>query len=173
MKNLIKHEPGFISQEEATLLANYARENQDGFTEYGNAEEQFTVNLLESGDNVEEVRNLIGEHDQRVFEYLKANYDLEFKEYSPAQHIAKFESGSGMHVHFDQSRPNDIATIIYLNDDYEGGEIYFPDYDIEIKPKVGDLVSFPDNANFRHGVKETAGGTRYTTPRWFTTEGTE
>ena len=73
-----------------------------------------------------------------------------------------------MHEHFDSTKPNDIATLIYLNDDYLGGEIYFPDYDISIKPEAGDLVSFPDTPDFVHGVRTILSGTRYTAPRWFT-----
>lgn len=173
MSDLIKHESGFISKEEVDKILNFARNNPDDFTEYGNSEEQFKVSLLSKGDNVAEVRALLLEHDKKVYEYLKSNYEFKFKPYQTAIHIARFEEGSGMHVHFDSSRPDDIATIIYLNDDYEGGEIYFPDYNKTIKPKAGDLVAFPDNENFRHGVNEVVGTTRYTTPRWFTTEGTK
>jgi hypothetical protein len=73
-----------------------------------------------------------------------------------------------MHEHFDSNRPNDIATLVYLNDDYTGGDIYFPKYDISYKPKPGDLLCFPDNPDYVHGVKTIESGTRYTTPRWFT-----
>ena len=62
----------------------------------------------------------------------------------------------------------EYACIFFLNDDYEGGEIYFPDYEISIKPEPGDLLCFPDQPRYVHGVKEIISGTRFTTPRWFT-----
>jgi predicted 2-oxoglutarate/Fe(II)-dependent dioxygenase YbiX len=98
-----------------------------------------------------------------------STYGESFEPFNPHKtHIAKFEEGHGMHEHFDSSRPNDIATLVYLNDDYEGGEIYFPDYKISIKPEPGDLLCFPDQPRYVHGVKEIITGTRFTTPRWFT-----
>jgi 2OG-Fe(II) oxygenase superfamily len=44
-----------------------------------------------------------------------------------------------------------IGALIYLNDEYQGGEIAFPDYDVTIKTEPGDLVIFP--CNYLHEVK--------------------
>ena len=45
-----------------------------------------------------------------------------------------------------------ISNLLYLNDNYEGGELYFPEHDLMIKPKPGMLVSFPGNFWNRHGI---------------------
>jgi 2OG-Fe(II) oxygenase superfamily len=59
------------------------------------------------------------------------------------------------------------STIIYLNDDYEGGEIYFPTFDFEYKPKRGDAILFPcDSLAYTHGVKEVTQGKRMTIAMW-------
>jgi hypothetical protein len=61
-----------------------------------------------------------------------------------------------------------FAVVGYLNDDYEGGEIYFPEIDESIKPKAGMLVAFSCGPRHRHGVKATRGNRlRYTFPTWF------
>ena len=44
----------------------------------------------------------------------------------------------------------DIGCLMYLNDEYLGGEIRFPDYNITIKPKKGTCVFFP--CHFKHEV---------------------
>lgn len=49
---------------------------------------------------------------------------------------------------------------MYLSDNYEGGEIYFPDYDLIIKPEVGELIFFPGTNRYIHGVKEVTKGNR-------------
>jgi len=58
------------------------------------------------------------------------------------------------------------AGVIYLNDDYEGGRIYFPETNEYYQPVAGSLVLF--TAETRHGVEATRGGARYTSPAWFT-----
>jgi hypothetical protein len=59
-----------------------------------------------------------------------------------------------------------LANILYLNDDYEGGELFFPDFKFQIKPKPGMLVSFPGNTHYLHGVTKTSGNTRYSCSLW-------
>jgi|688.fasta_scaffold36939_4 hypothetical protein len=54
------------------------------------------------------------------------------------------------------------SALIYLNDDYEGGELCFPLHGIEIKPKPGTLIMFPGNCMYLHEVKEVVSGHRYT-----------
>jgi len=62
----------------------------------------------------------------------------------------------------------DIAGLFYINDDYEGGELYFPEQDIQFKPKAGAAYFFPGDKNYIHGVTEITAGTRYTCPFFFT-----
>lgn len=56
---------------------------------------------------------------------------------------------------------NDIASLIYLNDDFKGGEIYFPIQKIEIKPEAGDAIFFPGDNKYLHGVKKITEGNRF------------
>jgi hypothetical protein len=62
--------------------------------------------------------------------------------------------------------------VLYLNDDYAGGETYFPKYSIQVRPEVGKLSLFMADWNHMHGVREISQGNepvaRYTMPIWFT-----
>ena len=66
---------------------------------------------------------------------------------------------------YPTSRPQAIyqvlACIIYLNDSFEGGEMYFPYANVEYKPVKGDLVFFPQNYVGTHGVRRITAGERY------------
>jgi predicted 2-oxoglutarate/Fe(II)-dependent dioxygenase YbiX len=54
------------------------------------------------------------------------------------------------------------STMLYLNDDFTGGELYFPQYgNFEVKPEPGMLVMFSGNDKHLHGVKEIKSGIRY------------
>jgi hypothetical protein len=83
----------------------------------------------------------------------------------------KFPKGSFAAPHSDSSeldgtpnawQMNKYASILYLNDDYEGGEIYFPQHDVSIFPGAGSLLVFKGSHEFLHGVKEITRGDRYT-----------
>jgi len=166
----IHHVKGFMSPEDAETIHKHAVKFGESFNMHGNNEKEFKVYTYhEIEANEKPVLSLMQEYAHKVYEHVLKTYGGEFENFNPHKtHIARFETGHGMHDHYDSSRPNDIATIVYLNSDYEGGEIHFPDYDISIKPEPGDLLCFPDQPKFVHGVKEITSGTRYTTPRWFT-----
>jgi 2OG-Fe(II) oxygenase superfamily len=73
----------------------------------------------------------------------------------------------------DAGKPNDfphydIASLFYINDDYEGGELYFPQHDVQFKPKPGAAYFFPGDIYYQHGVTEITSGIRYTCPFFWT-----
>lgn len=95
-------------------------------------------------------------------------------------HVLKYLPGASLGIHNDNDtnyRTHDgqrfftsrevamyqvVNALVYFNDDYEGGEFYFPYLDICIKPNVGDIVFFPANYIGSHGVSQVTKGFRYT-----------
>ncbi len=77
-----------------------------------------------------------------------------------------FNDGSGT-LKWVKNVDRDISLVIYLNDDYEGGEIVFPKQAISIKPRKGLLVAFPSSHHFLHGVNPVVKGDRYAIVNWF------
>jgi hypothetical protein len=61
---------------------------------------------------------------------------------------------------------NHLAGWVYLNDDYDGGELSFIHQGVSFKPKAGDLVLFPGNVHYWYHVAPT-NGSRYIMPIWF------
>lgn len=73
--------------------------------------------------------------------------------------------GPGTHfkVHADHG-PAYVCTIsivAYLNDDYEGGELYFPRFDLTLKPEPGDVVIFPSTYIYEHASQPMKSGKKY------------
>lgn len=83
--------------------------------------------------------------------------------------LLKFEKGLFLRPHIDteSAESNHIASIYYINDDYIGGEICFPDFNINIKPKPNSLLYFPGNENYLHEVRKIIDGDRFTSSMWF------
>lgn len=81
--------------------------------------------------------------------------------------ISKYFPGSGMGSHVDDyndgSNPT-ISVVLYLNDNYDGGSIYFRVQDIDIKPSAGSLVIFPSHEPYFHESKTLISGYKYMTP---------
>jgi len=74
--------------------------------------------------------------------------------------------GIGLDLHADDgggaaSHHRFVTVMIYLNDDFSGGEIEFPQHDIKHKPTAGDVLIFPGNAAFLHQVQPILSGERY------------
>lgn len=59
-----------------------------------------------------------------------------------------------------------LSILAYLNDDYEGGELYFPEHDFGVRPKKGMIILFPGSLHYVHGVAPVTSGTRYTLSQW-------
>lgn len=75
--------------------------------------------------------------------------------------IKKWNIGSGMGPHKDIGPDSpDYTMLVYLNDNYIGGEIEFPEFNIKIKPEPGSAVIFPSQET--HLVPEIENAERYT-----------
>ena len=63
----------------------------------------------------------------------------------------------------------DITCIVYLNEDYSGGELYFQFFGNKYRPSSGDIIMYPSNWPYIHGV-ESVVGERYAFVIWFETD---
>jgi hypothetical protein len=74
--------------------------------------------------------------------------------------IQRMQEGVELKSHTDQHTDPSIeyAAIIYLNDDYVDGELFFENMDIDLKPRSGSLVLFPGNDEHEHGVRHVGPG---------------
>jgi hypothetical protein len=85
--------------------------------------------------------------------------------YYEAFNFVKYD-GSGTHfnIHADHGPAYNctVSAVIYINDDYEGGDIKFPRLDnLVYKPKVGDIAVFPSNYIYEHASLPMVSGTKY------------
>lgn len=81
--------------------------------------------------------------------------------------IQRMQPGAELVSHTDQKTDPSIkyAAVLYLNDDYTDGEIFFHNKGVTLKPKPGTLLVFPGNEEFEHGVKHVGQGPiRYVLP---------
>jgi hypothetical protein len=74
--------------------------------------------------------------------------------------VQRLPPGTELKSHVDQNTDPSIryAAILYINDDYNSGEIFFKNREIALKPNSRDLLFFPGNSEYEHGVKTVSDG---------------
>lgn len=60
-----------------------------------------------------------------------------------------------------------LSAVLYLNDDFEGGELHFTRQGLTYNPEAGSLVVFPSNFCFPHASLPVLNGTKYAVVTWF------
>lgn len=82
--------------------------------------------------------------------------------------LLRYQTGQEYHAHYDGGTTSGraVSPILYLNDDYTGGEIEFVNQEIKIKPEAGDFLIFPANFAFRHIAHPVKTGTKYAIVTW-------
>jgi hypothetical protein len=93
--------------------------------------------------------------NQRLAPFFEGLYDLAYLEEVQRQY-----EGVGLDEHVDAEYDSRIkfAVVMYINDDFTGGELYFPLKGIEIKPKAGSCLIFDTGKEFLHGVRKVGPG---------------
>lgn len=83
--------------------------------------------------------------------------------------LLRYTGGGEYKSHIDHGPSNNrvLSGLIYLNDNYEGGEIYFDTKDIKIKPEEGDVVFFPSGYTHSHASLPVTKGIKYAIVTWF------
>jgi len=77
-----------------------------------------------------------------------------FVKYGPNQHFQ-------VHSDHGYSYICVLSSVGYINDDYEGGELFFDKINLKIKPKAGDLYLFPSSYIYSHAAMPVTDGTKY------------
>ena len=124
-------------------------------------------------------------------DYAESMGDMDEPNLFPIFMIKKYKAGTFMGAHFDQQEGDTrlrYSLVMYLNDDYEGGEISFiikdpkgilegprppEDYDqakemglldIALKPEAGSILIFPSSPPYHHTAHLVKSGFKYMVP---------
>ncbi len=158
--------------------------NNHTFREFP-TEDQWRSTIIDSDPEITDATRKVLDAFFEATSHYKNTYFkeeiLNWKFTAPAICMYKTDGGAdtnvGMfyHTDFQQERadaPGDkpvMTCTMYLNGDYEGGEICFKvlneeGTDVEFfmhKPQAGDVLVFPSRAPYYHGVNKTTEGQKY------------
>lgn len=151
---VIKHKDGiyevenFLTDEELRAIVESIKE--DKFKE------------MHPGTTIQHLHyslSFIREVSNRMMSYFE-----NAKSYVPITNIRRLKTNEFMHPHGDNDTKdpkNEVifGVVIYLNDDFLGGELKYSDIGFSIKPKSASMVVH--SADIRHEVLQVKSGNRY------------
>lgn len=127
------------------------------------------ITYMEKYNGIKDIYGIV----ERCKEEISKSYGIQKEKVVVKQHslaVVRWTEGTYLNLHVDDLgyvTDNHLPVVIYLNDDYEGGEIKFETHGLSFKPDAGDFIVFPGNMNYPHEVTKVLSGTRYTLPVWF------
>ncbi len=177
-KNIV-YIKNFITDKELSIINNFVKEND----KWKRLDSDIWDNRIATSDIVYSSNKKVFKISENIIDRLSLKIKNFFKVDvvgSPPAFV-RWNVGNFQEPHADKqisSGPNtgdpnefpwyDIGSMIYINDDYIGGEIYFPNQNVSIKPEAGAACFFPGDINYLHGVTEVKSGTRFTIPVFWT-----
>jgi hypothetical protein len=109
-----------------------------------------------------------------VSEYAKKDLVLKSMFYSVmrtgtsnSMHMDNFEYKKNKTPKLKEDSKYDYSAILYLNEDFTGGELIFPNQGITIYPKTGSIAIFKGDDTTPHEVSTVLSGTRVSIAMFF------
>ena len=116
---------------------------------------------------------------QMYHRFCVPKYNCEFKGYDPCQflgypvgghYIEHNDAESFVDGKWTRVANRDVSFLFYLNSEFGGGELEFPELGLTIKPKKGMMIAFPSYKEYVHKVHPVTWGHRYTLVSWVGTK---
>jgi hypothetical protein len=105
---------------------------------------------------------------EKSIEYAKNNY-VKFEDFDFFVFFKYSKNSEEKYVYEDVvgNKNKRVALKYFINDDYKGGEVYFPRFNITVKPKKNQLLIYPSNYVYGFIEKPVLSGTKYQLSTWF------
>jgi hypothetical protein len=118
-----------------------------------------------------EMKKIYEDTETRLRECLN-DYEARFNikmDFMEAINYVRYGEGQHFSVHSDHgfSYSCTLSSIMYLNDDYEGGELWFPHFSFKFRPECGDVLLFPSSFIHAHASLKVTSGVKYSAVTMF------
>jgi hypothetical protein len=120
-------------------------------------------NKLHIGNTVKYMGDELYFYIKDIFKNIE-KFFINIESITYSRDLRRLTNSEFMWPHTDGGNPDDPKKIvfgiaIYLNDDFEGGELIYPDLGLSVTPKPGSMVIH--NASLKHQVFPVVKGFRY------------
>jgi predicted 2-oxoglutarate/Fe(II)-dependent dioxygenase YbiX len=103
-----------------------------------------------------------------ALEPYREKYGIQETLWHEKYNMLRYRGGQEYKAHYDGDTAGGrcVSAILYLNNDYKGGEVEFVNFGIKIKPEPGMLLLFPSNYAYTHIAHPVLEGTKYAIVTW-------
>jgi hypothetical protein len=143
---IIQHKEGvyeiknFLTEYQQNIFLSYAQE-EDGWE------------TLHLGNTVKKMTDEALLEIEKIYKNIESFF-INYKFIRKSYNLRRLRDGEYMWPHKDKAGPDDpdivFGIAIYLNDDYEGGELIYPDLGLSITPKSRSMMIH--DASLKHQV---------------------
>jgi predicted 2-oxoglutarate/Fe(II)-dependent dioxygenase YbiX len=139
---------------------------------------QRVTQIVEQGESAAQVTDLV----RRAYCGPIENFFKRRLRWFERPQILRYQPGGFYRTHSDadawvkpEQRWNrvldrDLSLLIYLDDNYQGGELVFPNFNFRLRPRAGMLVAFPADYRYLHGAMPVITGARHVIVSWSSLE---
>lgn len=160
----------FITPEEVEKIVSFASSLSQESWEIMNEDSHTPPEARSKAYNIDDLElfNFCESLNKKAMILLTELYDLEEELFLTGFYTIMRTFGSGMLAHWDggdgQSQITKYGLVLYLNTcgkDFDGGELFYPEFGETYVPLAGDLVIHPGSKQYSHAVLDVSRGTRY------------
>ena len=179
-RTMVVRKTGFINDSVVTRFLDFGL-STDVWDKYSTGS-PWDGRIIHHGDMPESLQGLIVDILSSVKSTIKAEYSLTEEIYPDDFTLVRWLTKDDHEPHADSVNPSGephpffwrkYTAIIYLNRDFVGGELYFPNQGLSLSPEPKSLAFFPGTLEYLHGVKMITEGIRYTLASFWTDDQTK
>ena len=138
----------------------------------------WSMRTIDTHNVPDEIKTILKDIYIKTEKFILESYNLSTPVYMDTINLVRWFPGQSQPAHCDDMTDNDaekikfshraFGSIIYLNDDYSGGETFYPNFEIIVKPKKNTCVVHPGDCDHLHGVTQVENSVRYTIASFWT-----
>lgn len=153
-------------------------QNVTSFEESGEMSwESHDARITEGVDLADRENDVLREVVRGYRDYVTRFFDTQLDTIEPPS-VLKYQPGGLYNAHSDseywdekdyrwiRSLDRDYSILLYLNEGFRGGALYFPNFNFRIAPKRGMLVAFPSDHRYLHAAEPLLSGVRFAVVSW-------
>lgn len=151
----------YIEEMKASCLEKFGRDDIEALVEEGLLEVTWDFADKNVAFDDHDFKNKITSRAQEIFNAVGG------VKLNGFHVVHRLYEGSELKAHYDQYSDKliEYAAILYVNEGYTDGALFFTHLNLEIYPEPGTLMIFPGTEEFHHGVRPVgAGPVRYNLP---------